>query len=210
MSKKIFRSSRGKYAQKRYLGFILPKAREFRSPEAYLKEFTRLNKEVIEQAMERDLNQVLRSTKTGKIYQSVISKEKFASAENYIRVAFTKEELRLASREVAGYSITSLVRKNINAVFATTSEKQAAHLIDLIRKTNEDFYEIFENLAGEYLRAEGFSYLGASMYQYQSKSGKTIKFEFHQYSPAILEFIGESQKQAEEVAKLLDEQRSKL
>lgn len=185
MSKRVFRSSRGKYVKKTFLGYTLPKAREFRSPEAFLNEFISLNKAQLKERYVEDLE-------TAKNYGAEANFRKtYPSLEKYVKSRFSERSLQLASREKSGFSITKLVKEQIETVFASISVRQANHIWNLI-KSDYDFYEEFLFRINEKVDPNRLEYTKDNTYRYTTRRGKIIRFKFRKYSPSILEFFDES------------------
>lgn len=168
-----------KYATKYELGFALPKIKDFRGVDQYIKEFIRLNEKEVKEAYKRKLDKV--SIVTGE--EGVTRFKQFhPTLESFVKGQFTKNQIK-------NFSVKT-VRSVVSNILAPTSLKQMKHLLNLISR-DEDFYEEFKLRANEEIDVNRIIYTKDNTYRYTTKTGKIIKFMYLDYSPTRLVFFGE-------------------
>lgn len=180
-------SRKSSYATKIVLGFTIPKKKDFKNDEEYLEEYIRLNRENLEASFDREMKEAY---KVGGEATLLRFQRSTPTVKSYVRKFFTektpsgKTKIVVPQKELIGVT----KRK-----FASLKEKQSRHLADLMA-SNEDFMEelvmrIQEDDPDERFNYQRLVYTGDNTYRYTKKNGKTIKFRFRNYSPAILEFF---------------------
>ena len=175
---------KSKYATKYELGFALPKIKDFRGVDQYLKEFVRLNKKEVEEAYQRQLETVSRIGGEAGVARY---KQLHPTLTSFVKHQFTKKQTRNLT--------VKNVKSVISNILAPTSLKQMSHILNLISR-DEDFYEELRFRANEEIDVNRLLYTKDSTYRYTTKSGKVIKFAFLEYgSPSRLEFFGEEENE---------------
>lgn len=180
-------SRKSSYATKFLLGYTIPKKANFKSDEDYLEEFIRLNRERLEATYDREMKNAYR---VGGEQTLARFQQAHPTVKSYVKKFFTEKTPSGRAR----IQVTQRELKNlIKLKFALMSDKQSQHLADLM-SSNEDFMEelvmrIQEDNPDEKFDYQRLTYTGDNTYRYTKKNGKTIKFRFRNYSPAILEFF---------------------
>ena len=180
-------SRKSSYATKFLLGYTIPKRKDFKNDEAYLEEFIRLNRENLEASFDRDMKAAYKSGGEATLMRF---QQSTPTVKSYVKKFFTDKEpngkvkIRFTQKEL---------KNVIKLKFASMSQKQSQHLADLM-SSNEDFMEelvmrIQEDDPDEKFDYQRLVYTGDNTYRYTKKNGKTIKFRFRSYSPAIMEFF---------------------
>lgn len=171
---------KSKYATKYELGFALPKIKDFRGVDQYLKEFVKLNEKEVREAYQRHIEA---ASRVGGEMAVKRFRERFPTMVSYLKSRFTSEQTK-------NFTVKN-VRAVISAQLAPTSLKQMSHILNLISR-DEDFYEELKFRANEEIDVNRLLYTKDNTYRYTTKSGKVIKFAFLEYgSPSVLEFFGD-------------------
>lgn len=180
-------SRKSSYATKIVLGYTIPKKKDFKNDEDYLEEFIRLNRENLEASYDREMKAAYKSGGEEKLMRF---QQANPTVKSYVKRSFTertpsgKVKIRVTQKELIG---------TVKRRYASLKEKQSQHLADLMA-SNEAFMEelvmrIQEDDPDEQFDYQRLVYTGDNTYRYTKKNGKTIKFRFRNYSPAILKFF---------------------
>ena len=168
---------KSQYRETVVAGFVIPKRPAKGGKEEYLKQFTERNIGMLEKSYAEEYRHI-QASGFGQQF-----KAKYPTVKEYVRHFFGKDKIT-----------KKLLMHAVETKFASLTYKQSMHIYNLL-KSNEDFLEELQLKAGESIEANRLGYTGDSVFTYITASGKTIKFRFTDYSPAILEFLDEDENE---------------
>lgn len=174
-------SRQSTYAERIYLGYSLPKLKNYSTREEYIKEFIKRNKEELEKSLSKQLDE---SYRAGGDVALERAKAQFPNIKTFV----TK---LVGEKRVTQKTIKSL----IEAKLSTISDKQTLHIEDLMLADDNFWQELKFRIKQinprETFKHTRISYTGDSTFRYTMLNGHIIRFRFTSYSPAILEFISD-------------------
>ena len=166
---------KSQYKETVVAGFVIPKQPKKGGKEAYLTQFVERNREMLEKSYQEEFRHI-EASGFGQQF-----KAKYPTIKDYVKKFFGKDRIT-----------KKLLVRAVETKFAQLSYRQALHIYNLL-KSNEDFLEELQFKAGEKIEPNRLGYTGDSIFTYATSSGKTIKFQFTDYSPSILIFIDEDE-----------------